>query len=36
LLGGQFTVELHAIEPRIDPPPGNPHIADVIVRARRR
>jgi SAM-dependent methyltransferase len=35
LLDG-FTVELHAIEPRIDPPPDNPHIADVVVRARRR
>jgi SAM-dependent methyltransferase len=36
LLGDDFTVELHAVEPRIDPPPGNPHIADVVVRARRR
>jgi len=36
LLGEDFTVELRAIEPRIDPPPGNPHIADVILRARRR
>ena len=36
LLGDDFTVELHAIEPRIDPPPGNPHIADVVLRARRR
>jgi SAM-dependent methyltransferase len=31
-----FTVELHAVEPRIDPPPGSPHIADVVLRARRR
>jgi SAM-dependent methyltransferase len=36
LLGGEFTVELHVVEPRVDPPPGNPHIADVVVRARRR
>jgi SAM-dependent methyltransferase len=35
LLGEDFTVELHAAEPRIDPPPGSPHIADVVVRARR-
>jgi SAM-dependent methyltransferase len=31
-----FTVEVHAGEPRIDPPPGTPHIADIVVRARRR
>lgn len=36
LLGEDFTVELHAVEPRIDPPPGTPHVADVILRARRR
>jgi SAM-dependent methyltransferase len=36
LLGDDFTVERHAIEPRIDPPPGAPHIADVVIRARRR
>jgi SAM-dependent methyltransferase len=36
LLGDDFTVEQHAVEPRIDPPPGNPHIADVVLRARRR
>ena len=35
LLGDAFTIELHAVEPRIDPPPDNPHIADVVVRARR-
>jgi len=35
LLGDDFTVELHAVEPRIDPPPDNPHIADVVLRARR-
>jgi SAM-dependent methyltransferase len=36
LLGDDFTVELHAIEPRRDPPPGTPHVADVVLRARRR
>jgi SAM-dependent methyltransferase len=36
LLGDDFTVEVHAVEPRIDSPPDNPHIADVILRARRR
>jgi hypothetical protein len=36
LLGADFTVERHAFEPRIDPPPGAPHIADVVLRARRR
>jgi SAM-dependent methyltransferase len=36
LLGDDFAVELHAVEPRIDPPPDNPHIADVVLRARRR
>jgi SAM-dependent methyltransferase len=35
LLGDDFTVELHAVAPRIDPPPGSPHIADVVLRARR-
>jgi SAM-dependent methyltransferase len=35
LLGDDFTVELHAVERRIDPPPGTPHIADVVLRARR-
>ena len=36
LLGDGFTIELDAVEPRIEPPPDNPHIADVILRARRR
>jgi SAM-dependent methyltransferase len=36
LLGESFNVELHAVEPRIDPPPETPDVADVIVRARRR
>ena len=35
-LGDEFTIELHAVQPRIDPPPDNPHIADVVLRARRR
>jgi SAM-dependent methyltransferase len=36
LLGDDFTVELHTVEPRIDPPPDTPHIGDVVLRARRR
>jgi SAM-dependent methyltransferase len=36
LLGEDFAVELHAVEPRIDPPPGTPHIADVVLHAQRR
>jgi len=36
LLEADFTVELHAVEPRIDPPAGTPHVADVVLRARRR
>jgi SAM-dependent methyltransferase len=36
LLGDDFTIELHAVAPRIDPPPGTPHIADIVLRARRR
>ena len=36
LLGEEFSLELHAVGSRIDPPPGNPHVADVVVRARRR
>ena len=36
LLGDEFTIKLHAVQPRIDPPPDNPHIADVVLRARRR
>ncbi|MFN2606591.1 MAG: class I SAM-dependent methyltransferase [Acidimicrobiales bacterium] len=36
LLGDHFTVERHAVEPRIDPPPDTPHVADVVLRARRR
>jgi SAM-dependent methyltransferase len=36
LLGEDFTIELRAVEPRVDPPPDTPHIADVVLRARRR
>jgi SAM-dependent methyltransferase len=36
LLCDNFTVERHAVEPRIEPPPNTPHIADVVLRARRR
>jgi len=36
LLGEAFTIELLAVEPRIGPPPDNPHVADVVLRARRR
>ncbi len=36
LLGDGFTVELHSVEPRLDAPPGTAHIADVVLRARRR
>jgi SAM-dependent methyltransferase len=36
LLDDGFTVELHSVEPRINPPPGTPHIADIVLRARRR
>jgi SAM-dependent methyltransferase len=36
LFGDDFTVEVNAVEPRIDPPPDNPHIADIVLRARRR
>jgi SAM-dependent methyltransferase len=36
MLDEDFSVELHAVQSRIDPPPDNPHIADVVLRARRR
>lgn len=36
LLAGDFVIERHAVEPRIDPPPDTPHVADVVLRARRR
>jgi len=36
LLGDDFDVQQRVVEPRLDPPPGNPHIADDVLRARRR
>jgi SAM-dependent methyltransferase len=36
IVSDDFTVELDAVDPRIDPPPGSPHVADVVLRARRR
>jgi SAM-dependent methyltransferase len=36
MLGDDFTVEVHAVEPRIDPPPDTRHVADILLRARRR
>ena len=36
LVSDDFTVEPHAVEPRTDPPPGTPHVADVVLRAGRR
>jgi SAM-dependent methyltransferase len=36
LLSGDFIVEGHAVEPRLDPPPGTPHVADIVLRARHR
>lgn len=36
LLTDEFALELHVTEPRVDPPPGTPHIADVVLRARHR
>jgi SAM-dependent methyltransferase len=36
LVDVDFMIERHAIEPRIDPPPDNPNIADIVLRARRR
>jgi SAM-dependent methyltransferase len=36
IVGDEFGVERYAVEPRVDPPPGTQHIADVVLRARRR
>jgi SAM-dependent methyltransferase len=36
LLGEDFTIEVNATFPRVDPPPDTPHILDVVLRARRR
>jgi SAM-dependent methyltransferase len=35
LLVDDFTIELDVVAPRIDPPPDNPHIGDIVLRARR-
>ena len=35
MLDDGFSVELHAVAPRIDPPPDTPHVADIVLRARR-
>lgn len=36
LLGDDFTIETKSVEPRADPPPDSPHVADIVLRARRR
>ena len=36
LLGDDFAVEVHVVELCIDPPPDTPHVADIVLRARRR
>jgi SAM-dependent methyltransferase len=36
LFGDDFTIEDHSVQERIDPPPGTPHLADVVLRALRR
>jgi SAM-dependent methyltransferase len=36
LLADDFTVEVHDVAPRVDPPAETPHIDDVVLRARRR
>lgn len=36
LLGGDFEVEVHMVDARIDPPPDTPHVNDVVLRVRRR
>lgn len=35
LMADDFVLERRAVEPRIDPPAGTPHVADVVLRARR-
>jgi hypothetical protein len=35
LFGDSFEIDKQAVEDRIDPPADSPHIADVILRARR-
>ena len=34
-VAADFTIESRSVVPRIDPPPGTPHVADVVLRARR-
>jgi SAM-dependent methyltransferase len=36
LLADGFEIEVHAVQARMDPPPGTAHTADVVLRARRR
>ena len=36
LVGDGFVIESRSVVPRLDPPPGTPHVADVVLRARRR
>ena len=35
LVAADFTIESRSVLPRIDPPPGSPHVADVVFQARR-
>lgn len=36
LVADEFTIETQETSPRVNPPPDNAHIADVVLRARRR
>ena len=36
LLLAELGADVVKVEPRTDPPPGTPHVADVVLRARRR
>jgi SAM-dependent methyltransferase len=36
MLGDDFIIEQYSVQQRFDPPPAAPHIADVVLRARRR
>ena len=36
LLDNDFIVERLAVEPRLNPPPNSPHVADIVLHARRR
>ena len=35
LVAADFTIESRSVVTRIDPPPGTPHVADLVLRARR-